>query len=200
MLLSSTSSMLALYRALPAVEMSLRAIAFFEGTIKTMDDLTEALCDFIHRYHRVPMEGERYRALGVGKWCAQLRDLHHRGEPLPPGVREALEAIPLWSWETGPLPPLRPFNVRVCTKRDLCRVWYFRCQILYAFVRYYQRMPRSNERFENLSVGKWIVSARALYRENDLPPNLVQAFEEIPGWTWKAPLGRPSVSVTPVVP
>lgn len=60
-----------------------------------------------------------------------------------------------------------------------------RLYMLYDFVHQHQRLPKVHEQHKSVAVGRWSEQCKLQHQEQQLEPELVQALQTIPGWTWR---------------
>ena len=65
---------------------------------QTPEQGLQLLKDFVTEHGRVPIGRERYKDVGIGKWCSDQRDKKRQGV-LSKEMQEGLEEVPGWSWE-----------------------------------------------------------------------------------------------------
>lgn len=129
----------------------------------------ELLHDFAKRHGRVPAEKETWRGQRIGRWCAEQRRVRH-----DPASAAALGAVPGWTWD-GP---------EIASWQE----WY---DLLSAFVKEHQRLPRRREAWKGRSIGWWIGDQRRSRKRGrrvggrlELTPSRVAKLEAIRGWKW----------------
>lgn len=164
----------------PATLTKQMAEQFFRAfSIHTVDALTRqweenyysarAFAD-IHGHTNIPSRYRSEDGLHIGQWVQRQRSLHLRGRLLPERA-ERLEALPGWVWDQSDAQ------------------WETNFAALQRFIAEHGHcFPSSKYRSaDGVQLGVWLNNQRRAQRSNQLAPERVLRFENLPGWAWNRP-------------
>ncbi len=117
--------------------------------------------------HARPLPGAFRNGIDLKSWVSTQRTARNSGA-LSAERQQLLEKLPSWSWDA---------------LEDNFRQNY---ELLLDYVRKHgnARVPITYQPESYPNFGKWIAGQRQRYKAGQLPPERVEEFEKLPGWTW----------------
>lgn len=120
-------------------------------------------------HSRVPSDYREDDGFRLGAWVASQRTLQRQGT-LAPDRRRRLEAVPTWSADF----------IKHTFAEGLA---YLQA---YAEREGHSRVPLAYRAEDGYGVGWFVSWQRRGYQHQTLPPERIEALEQLPGWTWDA--------------
>jgi len=120
-----------------------------------------------HGHTRVPKSYISPRGYNTGGWVTKVRDEYKRGNLASERIA-ALEALPCWVWDA----------------RAAAFYEGFAEVKSYAEDHSHTRVPYSYTSPSGHNTGRWVGTARRVYKLGKLTPERIAALESLPGWVW----------------
>jgi len=151
----------------------IESLESLNGWMWNVDDVWDKnfklLLKYIKKHNKLPSKSFPKKSSKTS-WCAVQR-LNYKKNKLSKKRIKKLESIKLWKWTFD-------------KKNDFSKKWDEDFELLKKYVSTYNKMPITNEVFENIKIDSWIKRQRLNYGKNILSQEKIKKLESIKLWKW----------------
>jgi superfamily II DNA or RNA helicase len=147
------------------IEMLASISGWFWKRRVSWEDMYAMLQEFVKEFKRLPKCREIYHDTQLGIWVSTQKTMKKQNK-ISSARAETLEEISGWVWG---------YKIHQ---------WGEMYTILQTFVREFERLPKTNEIYQDVDLWPWVYRQRQAKEANNLSSERVQMLMEIPMWIW----------------